>query len=415
MSVDINTTSRFVSFDENHIIATRVDGSLFMQFNDGKRYGIGYFNDPYKNSPDDVRPSSMGFKSVAVEGNTIILVKDRDDMYVGNFDLYSMDNIEVDDTFSLGKSSIDWYLSQNPHKKSEEYYQCIGFINKDYVFAISDDISQSTSQIVNYIYNIKINQWSNTFVDSEDNWVDKDKIFILDRSIDVNNVTIIFIDNVDGVDIIKHKIITVKDIKNIGCSRDAKVFSKFDAKTNSIKVISYQQIYENNFDYKSYPIVFEDEKEFYTHHNITTNAFILTTNKNIYIKLFEDNIDAKWRRILYTGVDTYIINDGNDEFIDTTSTFWNSIKVSGSSCLITTLVGEIFVLSRITKESFNFKRARLPTIFCDSYIFNIVFDKCIFEDKFNNKYKIQFFNTSHDNVTDNVQTNSELERVTNWI
>ena len=417
MSIDINITSRFTSFDGNHIVATRIDGSLFMQFDDGKRYGMGYFADPYKSSPDDITPSSMGFKSVAVEGNTIIMAKNYDDMHIGTFDVYSMDNIQkVDDTFNLGSSSIDWHLCKNPYKKPLEHYQCIGFINKDFVYAISVDKSQTIPILSKYIYNIKTNEWKNTFVDSEDNWVDKDKIFVIDYTKDTDNVTIIFIDNVDGVDIIKQKIITIKDIKNIGCSRDAKVFSKFDAKTNSIKVISYKQIYENNFDYKSYPIIFEDEKEFYTHHNISTNAFIVTTNKNIYVKLFEDDIDAKWRPILYVGVDTYIINDMNDEFIDTTSTFWNSIKVSGSSCLITTLIGDIFVLSNITNESFNFKRTRLPTIFCDSDMFNSTFGKSTFVDRFTNSYKIQYFNAESENTqADTVISQSETEKVTNWM
>lgn len=416
MSINIDINSRFASFDGNHIIATRIDGSLFIKFNDGKRYGMGYFADPYKNSQDDVRPSSMGFKSVAVEGNTIILVKDSDDMYVGNFDLYSIKNIKkVDDTFSLGNPSIDWKCAVNPYKKPEDYYVSIGFVNKDYVYAIAANRTQSVQQNVNYIYNIKTNEWINTFVDSEDNWVDKYKVFVLDSLTDVNNVTIIFVDNIDGVDIIKQKIISIKDIKNIGCSRDAKVFSKFDNKANSLQVLSFQQIYENNFDYKSYPIVFEDEKEFYTNHNITTNAFILTTNKNIYVKQFEDDIDTKWRRILCKGIDTYIINDENDEFIDTTSTFWNSIKVSGSSCIITTLIGEIFILSEISKESFKFTKTLLPAFFGKSDMFNIIFEKSVFVDRFKNKYKIQYFNaeTTQTDITDNVHTQNEIEKVTN--
>lgn len=419
MPVDITTTYRFASFDGKHIVTTRIDGSLFMQFDDGKRYGIGYFSDPYKSSPDDISQTSVGLKSVTVEGNTMIMVKNYDDMYIGKFDLYSMDNIrKVDEKYSLASPSIEWYLSPNPYKKSLEYYVSIGFINKDYVYAASTDDTQTTPSVFKYIRNMKTNEWFNTFVDSDDNWVDKDKVFILEHLKDENNVTIIFIDNVDGVDIIKQKIISIKDINNMSCSRDAKVFSKFDNKTNSVKVISYQQIYENNFNYKSYPIVFGDEKEFYTHHNITTNAIIITTNKNIYVKLFEDDIDAEWRPILYTCVDTYIINNENDEFIDTTSTFWNSIRVYGTYCLITTLVGDIFILSNITKESFNFRRTGLPTVFGDSDTFNIVFGESIFMDRFTNKYKIQYINGNHSEENTQIveeNTKNELENVTNWI
>ena len=48
MIVNMCASTQLCSFDGSHIVSTRLDGSLFMQFNDGKRYGMAYFSDPYK-------------------------------------------------------------------------------------------------------------------------------------------------------------------------------------------------------------------------------------------------------------------------------------------------------------------------------------------------------------------------------
>lgn len=109
MTVDICVTSNFCSFDENHIVTTCLDGSLFMQFNNGQRYGIGYLGDPYKNNLEDMSPTAMGFKRVSVNRNHIVMAKGYDHIHLGEFNLNNIDNItKVDDIHSIGNSEINW-------------------------------------------------------------------------------------------------------------------------------------------------------------------------------------------------------------------------------------------------------------------------------------------------------------------
>ena len=394
MVVDITASTSFCSFDGNHIVSTRLDGSLFMQFNDGKRYGMGYFGDPYKKNPEDISQKAVGFKRATVNKNHIIMTKEYDDMYLGTFDLYKMNIVEkVNETYSLGHPELNWECKINPFKKQNEKYICILFLNDDYVFFVT---CINNTELKDYIFNIKTNEWIdiNTIEESDDNWVDSEKVFRINHSIDTKNVLIVFLN--DGQ--IKKKFITITDIKNIGVSRSAKLFSKFDNVSKKLNVISYQQIFENNFDYTSYPIKFKDEKEFYTSHNITEKAFIMTTNKNIYVKFIEDVKEMDWNivKLENPSSDTYIINNEADEFIDSTSIFWNGIIVKDNTCILTTLAGDTYILYNIKKDNIQITQTQLPKIFVNDELFNITFEKSSFIDKFGNKYKIQYFENKNE-------------------
>lgn len=387
MTMDICVTSSFCSFDGNNIVSTRLDGSLFIQFNNGHRYGVGYFGDPYKNNPEDVSDNAMGFKRVAVNKNYIVMIKDYDNMHLGKFDLYKMDNVtKVDDIHSIGNPEVIWDCKINPFKKEKEYYQTPLFLNDDNIFFLS----VFESNLNQYIFNIKTNEWIDIKLiqESDDNWIESEKVFVMDRSKDVDNILIIFLND----NIIKKKYISVPDIKNMGVSRSGKMFSKFDKPSKTLQLISYQQIYDSDFQYKSYHIKFIDDKEFYTAHNIlSNNTLILTTNKNIYVK-FVDNEDTDWICVqMETPKDTYIINNENDDFVDTIPIFWNGIIVKDNTCVITTLAGDTYILYNIKKDNTKITKTQLPKIFCSEKCFNITFGKEIFEDRFKNKYKIQYF------------------------
>ena len=224
--------------------------------------------------------------------------------------------------------------------------------------------------------------------ESDDNWIELEKVFVVETNKDINNVLIIFLND----NIIKKKYISVQDIKNIGVSRSGKMFSKFDKPSKTLQVISYQQIYDSDFHYKSHPIKFLDDKEFYTAHNIlSNNTLILTTNKNIYVKFIGDE-DTDWDFVkMEIPKDTYIINDENDDFIDSTPIFWNGIIVKDNTCLLTTLVGDKYILYNIKKENIKITKTQLPKVFCNEKWFNTTFGEAIFTDRFDNKYKIQYF------------------------
>lgn len=64
--ISFTTNKMFTSYDGNNIVVTLADGSLYIRFHNGNRYGIGYFADPYKNSMDDKRESSMGFTPLKI-------------------------------------------------------------------------------------------------------------------------------------------------------------------------------------------------------------------------------------------------------------------------------------------------------------------------------------------------------------
>lgn len=392
MSVDISASTAFCSFDGNHIVSTRLDGSLFIQFNDDKRHGVGYFSDPYKKNPKDISSEAIGFKSVAVNKNHIILTKGYDDMYLGTFELYKDIDEKVDEPVSLNDPELNWVCKINPFKKQNEIYIRIIFLNDEYVFFIT---GIDNTEFKDYLFNIKTNEWIDitAIKESDDNWVNCEKMFYINCSIDTNNVLIIFLN--DGQ--IKKKFITIKDVKNLGVSRGTKLFSKFDNVNNKLNVIGYQQIYDNNFDYTNYPIKFIDEKEFYTSHNITEKAFIVTTNKNIYVKFFEDDKEMDWHNVELenSSSDTYIINNEADEFIDSTSIFWNGIIVKDNTCILTTLSGDTYILYNIIKNNIQITKSQLPKIFSNDELFNFTFGKYSFIDRFNNKYKIQYFKSKN--------------------
>jgi hypothetical protein len=401
MIVNMRASTQLCSFDGSHIVSTRLDGSLFMQFNDGKRYGMAYFSDPYKKNMEDISKNAIGIKLVVVNKNHIVMVKNYDNMYLGIFDLYKMNNVtKVDDIQSIGHPELNWECKINPFKKQNEMYLCIIFLNDDYILFLSQC---DETEFNEYIYNIKTDKWININLieQSNDNWIEQEKVFIVDRSKNENNFHIIFLHE----NIIKKKYINVPDIKNIGVSSPGKMLSKFDNITNTLSVISYQKIYDLNLDYTSYPIKFMDDKEFYTDHNITEKAFIVTTNKNIYIKFIEDDLNADWVIVDTESFpkDTYIINDEKDEFIDTCSIFWNGIIVNKYTCVLTTLAGDTYILYNIKKDKFKITKSQLPQIFCGEEYFNITFGKEIFGDKFDNKYKIQYFQ----NKTDDVKTDDK--------
>lgn len=148
MTMNICVISSFCSFDGNNIVSTRLDDSLFMQFNYGHRYGVGYFGDPYKNNPEDVSDNAMGFKRVAVNKNHIVMIKDYDNMHLGEFVLNKMDNIEkLDDIHSIGNPQVIWDCKINPFKKEKEYYKTPLFLNDDNIF-----FCQFLNQILINIY-----------------------------------------------------------------------------------------------------------------------------------------------------------------------------------------------------------------------------------------------------------------------
>jgi hypothetical protein len=307
----------------------------------------------------------------------------------------------------LGHPKVNWECKINPFKKQNEQYVCNLFLNDDYIFFASRFEDDKT--IGNYLFDIRKDEWIdinliefNDSNDSNDNWVDKEKVFVLNFSVDVNNVLVIFLCD----DIIKKKYITIPNVKNIGVSRAGKMFSKFDNITKSLDVISYQKLFDNDLTFISYPIKFKDDTEFYTAHNITEKAYVITSNKNIYVKFFEDAaevpFDEEWDCIELKSPpsDTYIINDVSDNFIDTCSILWNGIIVSKNTCLLTTLAGDTYIMYNIKKDNIKITKSQLPNIFINEECFNYAIGKSIFYDKFGKGYKIQYFESKTDDDND---------------
>ena len=449
LDTDINVGRKFISYDGNHLITARLDGSIFIQFNDGTRYGCGYFHDPYKNSLEDVRPTSIGFKTIAVKKDTLILTKNTGHLYLGKFNLYDIKNIEkIDDTFNIGNPTITWICKENPYKTEIETYRNIGFIDNDNIMIVSE-VHNSDAKI--YIFNQKTDTWIviNDMSDTDIfNWVDNPMMYFLfygntptglldstpsiesntldilgstpsieSHTLDIlgskldlerntptvllasaksdKNLIIITIDNNQ----IQKKTFNFPDITNLACSRQTKKLSKFNNTTKTLDVMLYKDFFENNIIWESHTITFIDDKEIYTDHNMTNNAYILTTNKNIYVKLFTSD---DWKTINFTSKDTYIINNSDDTFYDSSSTFWNNILVDNNSIVITSLCGETYYMKILENETgfetgFKFSQSQLPMIFGNDELFNIIFQNLYFTDRINKKYKIKYFSGNKKN------------------
>jgi hypothetical protein len=395
---DFNTDTAigrlFTSYDGQNLLISRVDGSLFLEFNDGSRYGIAYFEDQFNKSLEEVDRPQIKFKSVAIQKNKIILTQNNDHLYIGKFDMYNLTNIEkVDDTFSKGNPSLEWECKENPYKTDIETYKNIGFIDENNIFVVSELIDKTDKldklDIKIYIYNIQTDTW-NVINDMKDtdtfNWIDNPMGFFLIHSDNTSlsgNLITIAIEN----EHIQKKTINIKDFTNFACSRQTKKFSKFDDITKTLNIMSYKDLFENNIIWEKHPITFLDEMEFYTNHNMTNDAYILTTNKNIYVKLIGTD---DWKIINFTSTDTYIINNIDDTFYDTTSIFWNNIFVENNSIVITSLCGNTYHM-KIKEDGFKFTQAQLPMIFGTDEIFNIIFQNAIFMNKFDKKFRIEYF------------------------
>ena len=387
---DINLGRTFISYDGKNLLITRIDGLLFIEFNDGTRYGVGYLNDPLKY--DD--KTSIGIKTVAINKNTIILTKSYEHLYIGKFDMYDITNIEkVDDTFSKGNPFLVWQCKKNPYKIDTEIYTTIGFIDENNIFVLSKIIDTTTVKIYTttvkiYIFNIQTDTW-NIINDMEDtttfNWIDNRMMFFLhiDKTKSLINLITIAINN----DQIQKKTINVPDMTTLACSRQTKKLSIFDDTAKTLNVMLYKDLFENNIIWEKHPITFLDKKEFYTDHNMTNDAYILTTNKNIYVKLI--GIDD-WKIINFTSTDTYIINNIDDTFYDTTSTFWNNILVEDNSIIITSLCGNTYYM-KIKDDEFNLTRSQLPMICYNDEMFNHIVQNAIFINPFDKEYRIEYF------------------------
>jgi hypothetical protein len=392
-NTDIAVGYLFTSYDGQNLLISRVDGSLFLQFNDGSRCGISYIVDPYTKSLEDVDRTQIQFKNVAIKKNKIILTKNNDHLYIGKFNMHDITNIEkVDDTFIKGNASVEWECKENPYKSDTETYKRIIFIDENNIFAASQLIDKTDEtnkiDIKIYTFNIQTDTW-NVINDMKDtdtfNWIDNPMMFFLfndDNTSFSGNLITIAIENEQ----IQKKTMNV-DFTNLACSRQTKKFSKFDDITKTLNVMSYKDLFENNIIWENHPITFLDEMEFYTNHNMTNDAYILTTNKNIYVKLIGTD---DWKIINFTSTDTYIINNIDDTFYDTTSTFWNNIFVENNSIVITSLCGNTYYM-KIKEDGFNFTQTQLPMIFGTDKIFNIIFQNAIFIDKFDKKFRIEYF------------------------
>ena len=248
---DINLGRTFISYDGKNLLITRIDGLLFIEFNDGTRYGVGYLNDPLKY--DD--KTSIGIKTVAINKNTIILTKSYEHLYIGKFDMYDITNIEkVDDTFSKGNPFLVWQCKKNPYKIDTEIYTTIGFIDENNIVVLSKIIDTTTVKIYTttvkiYIFNIQTDTW-NIINDMEDtttfNWIDNRMMFFLhiDKTNSLINLITIAINN----DQIQKKTINVPDMTTLACSRQTKKLSIFDDTAKTLNVMLYKDLSDNNFE-----------------------------------------------------------------------------------------------------------------------------------------------------------------------
>ena len=380
--ISFTTNKMFTSYDGNNIVVTLADGSLYIRFHNGNRYGIGYLNDPYKNSMHDKRESSMGFKYVAVNKNNIALAKSTDHLYIATFDMINLKNIEqVDDNLKKGNPSINWECKVNPYKKDNEMYKTIIFIDDNNISLISEYETESNLYDYNiYIYNLKTDCWKkmNDIEDTDTfNFIGNPMLFFLDNRELTNNFTAFCIDN----DKIGKKTLTLEDITNIACSRQTKMLSKFNSTTNVLQILPYQNLFVGNIEWEEHLIKFSDDKEFYTTHNISENAYIVATNKNVYIKLIGTD---EWIKAIFDSKDVYTIYVDDEEY-DKSNIIWSNILVHEDKVVLVSLVGNTYYL-KYTEDFVMIINTQLPPIYCNDKIFNIMFDKI----KFYNKYKILY-------------------------
>ena len=384
MAVSLNCMSIFISYDGTNIVMIRQpDSALLFRFYDGCRTAIGFFNDPYKNSLKDVSKTALGFKLISVNKNNIILVKDKDNLYIADYDIYNVKNLQqIGDKFKIGNPTINWNKKVNPYKSDDENYQIIKFINDNFITAISS--------VNKYILNLKTNEWINVkdiielYNTTTINYIDNHRIiFYLDYKKSEDNLTAVIINE----DIIGKKVFTIKNMSNLASSRQAKMLSIFDKDKKELNILSYEKLFNNNLDWEIHQIEFLDKKEFYITHNISTNAFIVATSKNIYVKLI--GID-EWYSVLLDTSDssdsseTYIINDLEGNLYDTSSSIWTGIHVYDDKVVCSDLIGNTYFI-KFTENGIVLKNTELNKMF-EHDSFNQLFKNVIFDDK----YKITY-------------------------
>lgn len=385
MAVSLNCMSKFISYDGTNIIMIRQpDSALLFRFYDGNQYGIGFFDDPYKSSLEDVSKTALGYKLISVNKNNIILVKGKDHLYLADYDMYNVKNVQSTegDKYKMGNPTINWNKKLNPYKSDDEIYMQINFINDNFISAIS---SNSSSHVNNYILNLKTNEWINVKdireldKTTKVNYMDSRMMFYLDCEKSEDNFTVVIING----DIIEKTVFTIKNMTNLACSRQAKMLSNFDKDKKELNVLSFEKFFNNNLDWEVHKIEFLDDKEFYITHNISTNAFIVATSKNIYVKLI--GID-EWYPVLVDSSDTYIINDLEGNLYDTSSSIWTGIHVNNDKVVCSDLIGNTYFM-KYTENGIVLKNTELNKMF-EHEIFNQLFENAIFDDK----YKITCIN-----------------------
>lgn len=157
------------------------------------------------------------------------------------------------------------------------------------------------------------------------------------------------------------------------------MFSKFNQDANILQILPIEKLIMNYLDWDINPIQFTDEKEFYVTHNITENAFIVASNKNIYIKLIGTDDQNK---AIFDSKDTYNIFV-EDTLYDTTNVIWSKILVH--EVVFVSLFGYTYYL-KYTDNGAIIIKTQLPAIYGSDEIFNKIFAT----EKFNDKYTITY-------------------------
>ena len=383
--MSLSCMSKFISYNGTNIVMIRQpDSALLFRFYDGNRYGIGFFCDPYKNSLEDVSKTALGYKLISVNKNNIILVKGKDHLYLADYDMYNVKNVQSTESenYKMGNPTINWNKKVNPYKSDDEEYLQINFINDNFISAIS---SNSSSHVNNYILNLKTNEWLNVKdireldKTTKVNYMDSRMMFYLNCENSEDNFTVVIING----DIIEKTVFTIKNMTNLACSRQAKMLSNFDKAKKELNVLSFEKFFNNNLDWETHKIEFLDEKEFYITHNISTNAFIVATSKNIYVKLI--GID-EWYPVLVDSSDTYIINDSEGNLYDASSSIWTGIHVYDDKVVCNDLIGNTYFM-KYTENGIVLKNTELNKMF-EHDSFNQLFKNALFDDK----YKITYIN-----------------------
>jgi hypothetical protein len=416
-------TSNFISYDGNNLLISRpVDGALFVDFDNDVYRGVAFIADPYKDSIDDNKENSSGYKNIAIKNNTIILAKGHDDLYIGELDLTKIDKpVNDDNKLIKGLSIVDWSQINNPHKQKDERYIQIGFVNSNHIYALSiiNSESESKSDGENesdnknnikrkyYHYNILTNEWYDLDCvnETEELNIDNECLYILDPEKKENNLRISTFDESQNI---QSKIYNLNS-KYSSVSPCKKICYFYDS---TLFVIAVKDFIETNNDDElrklhtiQHKIKFIDDKEIFTDCNITCNSYIVLTNKNIYVKLFSDSSN-EWRTLSFTSTDLYLIhkNDPTTDSInnnDISSVFWNRLYVSKNNVIvISSLDGHTYFM-KINESGYNFNISKLPPIYCKKHnIFSKLCDMYMFFDIFNNIYKIIFNSSEEEQFVD---------------